>query len=149
MRQYRRYFLLCAPFVVAAVLAAYFGPRCAMAVPKALPLDRWDIPQLAAYLKKAGVELRVQSAQKNGIARQSVYLTSTPKDWCDLNGLVKDPKWIHRWQGTVFCTHETPNAAEALARQWGEQGLLVSPFVFYGDAELLARIKNALNRPLR
>lgn len=147
MRQYRRYFLLGAPFVVAAILTASFGQRRATTMSESLPLDHWGIPKLAAYLNEAGVQVRMQSAQKDGIIRQSVYLTSTQKDWRELNCLVKDPSWIHMWQGIVFCTHETPNAAEELVRQWGDQGLLAGPFAFYGDAELLVRIKDALNHP--
>lgn len=147
MRLYWRCFLLCAPFVVMAILMVPFGQQPVGSVPEALPLDHWDMPQLAAYLQKAGLNLRVQPTQKDGILRRSVYLTAGEKDWQELNGLIKDPEWIHQWRGIAFCTHETPDAAADLARQWGEQGLLVGPFAFYGDGELLARINGALNRP--
>lgn len=147
MRLYWRCFLLCAAFVVVASVAIPFGQRRDVLVPEALPLNRWDVLQLASYLKEAGLNLRPQSVQEDGRIGQSVYLTSTEKDWQELNGLIKDPKRIHQWRGIVFCTYEGPIAAENLARQWGDQGLLVGPFVFYGDGELLARINVALNRP--
>jgi hypothetical protein len=45
-----------------------------------------------------------------------------------------------------YCAIETPNAASNMVHQWGDQGLMVGPFVFYGDAELLSRINVALHR---
>lgn len=146
MRPYWRYLLLCTPFVVMAFLAAPFGQRLALFMPDALPLDDWDISQLTAYLQKTGVEVRMVPTAKDGPLDQSVFLTYTNQDWSYFNGLIKDAKHIHKWRGTVHCLRETSNVAANLAQQWGDQGLLIGPFVFYGDTELLARIHAALNR---
>ncbi|HTU88858.1 MAG TPA: hypothetical protein VMF69_02065 [Gemmataceae bacterium] len=147
MRRSWQYGLLCAPFVVLAFLTIPFGQRRAAPVAEALPLDHWDIPELAAYLNEAGLELNSQPVRKDGDLSQSVFFTSTKKDWYELNRLFKDPKRIHEWRGTVYCSREPPKAAAHLAQQWGNNGLLAGPFVFFGDAELLARIDAALKRP--
>jgi predicted amidohydrolase YtcJ len=142
-----RYVLLGASFMATAFLTVWcFQPPVAPA-PASHPLDNWDIAQLADHLNRAGVELRTVSVQKNGVIDSSAFLTATAMDWSYLNRLNKDPKRIHEWRGIVFCSREMPNSAAKLARQREEHCLLVGPFIFYGDAELLERIGAALNHP--
>ena len=149
MRRSWRYLLLCSPFVVVAFLMVPFGKHHAVPVPPSLPLDRWDIPQLAAYLNEAGVALHTESVQKNGNLGQRAFLTTAKKDWEDLNGLTKDAKQIAHWRGIVYCERPRLMDVADLTHQWGDRCLAVEPFLFYGDAELLARIKAALTRPAR
>lgn len=144
MRRSYRCFLLCAPFVVMALLTVPFGQRSDLLMPEPVSLDHWDIPQLTAYLNEAGVTVHAEPVQKNGDLNYSAYLTSTPKEWDELCLLIKDARWTRAWRGIVYCVCEASNAAD-LASQWGDHGLLVRPFVFYGDTELLCRIKAALN----
>lgn len=149
MRRSWRYIALCAPFMVAAFLMVPFGQRRAVPMPPSLPMEHWDIPQLVAYLNEVGLYVRVQPAQKNGQLGSGAYLTIGKTDWNELNHLTKDPRQIARWRGVVYCERPRPIEAMDLIRQWGEHCLAIEPFLFYGDAELLARIKTALERPIR
>lgn len=149
MRRSWRYLLLCSPFVVVAFLMVPFGKRQAVPVPPSLPLDRWDIPQLAAYLNEAGVVLHTKSVQKNGKLGQRAFLTVDMKDWEELNRLTKDATQIARWRGIVYCERPRLIDVAGLMQQWGDGCLAVEPFIFYGDTDLLARIKAALTPPAR
>lgn len=73
-------------------------------------------------------------------------MTVTEKEWSYLNGLRKTPDKIQQWRGIVYCSRETPRAIAYLAYQWEDRCLRVGPFIFYGDASLLARIAAALHQ---
>jgi len=144
MRWNWRYVLLCGAFTAMTFLTVWLGPR--RAAPEAAPvlLDNWDIPQLAAYLNRAGVEVDMLSTRKDGVAGSNGFLMVVKKDWTYVNQLTKDPSQMHKWRGIVYCGRETPNVLADLARQWHNHCLRVGPFMFYGEAELLARIGAAL-----
>jgi hypothetical protein len=110
-------------------------------------LHDWDIPQLADYLQRSGVDVRLVPVSKDGPLLQAVYLTSTAKEWRDLNRLMKEPQRIPEWQGTLYCERVGENDPAYLLRQWGDHGQQIGPFLFYGDAELLDRILTALAAP--
>ena len=94
------------------------------------------------------MEVRLRAVPKHGPLTHSAYLTSTVKEWRDLNALSTDPNGIQEWCGTVYCEHVGENDVTHLIEQWGtDHCLVVGPFLFYGDAELLARI-SALLAPL-
>jgi hypothetical protein len=145
MRRNLQYVFLCVPFLAMTFLTVWLAPHRTAPQPAPLLLDNWDVPQLAAYLNGAGVEVRTVPTQKDAVGSSSAYLTATQKDWSDLNRLMKDASKIHEWRGTVYCARETANSNANLARPGDEHYLLVGPFIFYGDAELLARIDAALN----
>ena len=135
--------------LAAALLVGWIGLRAGRPAASAVPPDDWDIPQLVAYLNDAGLGLRVVSALKNGVIDQTAFLTTSSKEWDDLNHLPKDPKQIHRWQGTLYCERGRAGFLmrddwSALVRQWGDCCLVVGPFLFYGDRELLDRVRAAL-----
>jgi hypothetical protein len=142
MRRSSRNILLCAPFVAITFLTVW---RVQCRVP-ALPLDQWSIPQLVEQLNRAGLELRTAAVSKEGPFDQSVYLTSTERDWLDLNTLVKDPKRIHEWRGIVYCARKTTNGTPMYPPECEPYSLEVGPFFFYGDTEMLARIAAALGQ---
>lgn len=145
MRCCRRYFLLCVPFAVSAFSMICLHQRHLVPETPSPSLDHWDIPQLAAYLNQVRVEVRAEPIPKGGRLSRSAFLTSAKRVWRDLNFLSKDSSRIREWRGIVYCERATsPDAAASLARQWGDRGLVVGPFVFYGDAKLLARISAAL-----
>jgi hypothetical protein len=107
-------------------------------------IHQWDLPELAIYLNRMGVEVRLRAVPKNGPLSNSAYLTSTTKEWRDLNELSKDPRRIQEWQGTVYCERVGENDVSHLLEQWGEHCLGVGPFLFYGDAQLLERVRDTL-----
>jgi hypothetical protein len=145
MRWNWRYVLLCGAFMAMTFLTVWLGPRRAAPQPAPLLLDNWDIPQLAAYLNRAGVEVYALPTRKYGVADSNGFLMVVKKDWSYVNGLVKDASEIHKWRGIVYCARETAITLADYARQWHNHCLRVGPFIFYGDAELLARIGAALN----
>lgn len=146
MRPIGRSLLLYATFMALALLAVWVGPCRMASVPASSPLDDWDIPQLAAYLNQAGVKVQPVSTQKDGVVSSSVFLMAITKEWSELNGLSKHSERIQEWQGIVFCTHETPASAANLAQQWGDRCLRIGLFLFYGDADLRARIDATLKQ---
>lgn len=113
--------------------------------PSSRPLNDWDIPELAFQLKRMGMEVRLQAVSKNGPLSHSAYLTSTAKEWRDLNLLSKDPRRIHEWRGTIYCERVGDSEMSHLLEQWGDRYLAIRPFIFYGDPELLDRVRIALD----
>jgi hypothetical protein len=144
MQRFSHYGLLTVALVAMTWLAITFQQRLAGPTPPLPPLDQWDIPTLADHLNRAGPEVRLRPVQKNGTFSQSAFLTTTDKNWFDLNALGKDPRWIHKWRGTVYCELRGGADSADLLRLWGDQGWSAGPFLFYGDAELLDRIRAAL-----
>jgi hypothetical protein len=51
---------------------------------------------------------------------------------------------IEEWGGTLYCERLGENHLTYLADEWGEDSLTVGRFIFYGDAELLIRVRDAL-----
>lgn len=144
MQRFFRYGVVPAALAAFVLLAVSLGQRRA-GLPSAPPLDDWDIPELAAQLNRAGLEVRMEAVPKNGVIGPSAFLISAEKDWDDLNSLSKDPRRISEWRGIVYCERVGRSDSSALARQWGGRCLDAGPFLFYGDAGLLARVRAALN----
>jgi hypothetical protein len=111
-------------------------------------LSDWDIPQLAAHLNRNGVPVRLRLVSETTPVVSSAYLTTTAKEWDDLNRLMKEPKRLSEWRGTLYCERVGKNASSYLLEQWGDHCLKIGPFLFYGDAELLERVRSALDAPL-
>jgi hypothetical protein len=107
-------------------------------------IHEWDIPELAVHLNRMGVEVRLRSIPRQGPVGRSAFLTTTAKEWNDLNALTKDPTHIEEWGGTLYCERLGESHMTYLADQWGEYSLTVGPFIFYGDVELLIRVRDAL-----
>jgi len=99
---------------------------------------------LAVHLNRKGVKVQLWTVPKNGPLNHSAYLTSTVKTWRNLNALTKDPRRIHEWRGTLYCERIGESEATHLLEQWGDRCLIVGPFLLYGDAELLQRVRIAL-----
>ena len=130
--------------VLAAVilLVVGVGRRKGGRAAPAVPLDDWNIPQLVAHLNGEGLALRLVSTQKNGAICQAAFLTTTDKEWDELSRLAKKQEWIGRWRGTLYCKRN--RGGEELAYLWGDYHLVVGPFLFFGDPELLERVQTAL-----
>jgi hypothetical protein len=135
--------------LVGALLAVWIGQREGGSPRSIGPADGWDIPRLVAYLNDESLGLRMVATQKNGIIDQTAFLTTTSKGWEDLHCLPKDQKQINRWHGTLYCERGPEGLFEGndwsdLTHQWGDCCLVVGPFLFYGDRELLGRVLAAL-----
>lgn len=107
-----------------------------------VPLDDWDIPQLVAYLNGKGLGLRMVPTQKDAATCQAAFLTTTDKEWDELSRLAKNQALIGQWRGTLYCKRNM--GGEELAFLWGDYHLVVGPFLFFGDIELLERVQTAL-----
>jgi hypothetical protein len=139
---------VCWPLVPAvltgALLAVPLVQRDTGPATPAAALDDWDLARLVAYLNEEGLGLRRVSAQRNGGNPRKAYLTTTAQGWMDLDSLPKDPKRLARWRGTLYCERGPGDHWPDLQEQWGDDCLVVGPFLFFGDRELLGRVRAAL-----
>jgi hypothetical protein len=116
-----------------------------------VPLDDWDVPRLTAFLNEHGLGLRVVPTMQNGQdAGRRAYLTATDKEWEALNSLMKDPRRIDEWRGTLYCLRgKVGENWEPLTERWGATCLVIGPFLLYGDPELLALVRDAVEEFIR
>jgi hypothetical protein len=103
------------------------------------------------YLEERGLGLRAVPTDRNGKTwRRNAFLTRTDQGWDQLSALSKSVGKIDRWRGTVYCERmQQPEEREILSRLWGDCGLIAGPFVFFGDPDLLAEIREALSQAER
>jgi hypothetical protein len=135
--------------LVSASLAVWIGQRVHGPATSDVPPDDWDIPRLVAHLNDQGLGLRMVSTLKTDVIDQTAFLTTTNKKWQVLNRLPKDHKQIDLWRGTLYCELGRDGLFmrddwSALTSQWGDCCLVIGPFLFYGDRELLGRVRAAL-----
>jgi hypothetical protein len=105
----------------------------------------WDIPRLAGYLNEKGLNLRLRPTQESGPIATSAYLLTDERPWLELNRLVKTPEFMEPWRGTLYCEWGGEGRRwNNLASQWGDCHLIAGPFIFFGDRELLARVRAVL-----
>ncbi len=110
-------------------------------------LDDWDMPRLLAYLSDRGLSLRPVSSSANGNFTNGVFLTRTSMELPQLNYLPRVRERIDLWQGTIFCQpFRDPELWDIQIADWGDCCLIVPPFLFFGDRELLAAVLEALDR---
>jgi hypothetical protein len=135
--------LVFAPLLVLALIWVWVW-RTGPPVPRR-DLTRWDLPRLLEHLRARGVDLYATSPMKDGPIVDKVYLTTEPRDWPELQQLFRDNDQIDRWRGVLFC--ERLNVQDDRTwdlQRWGDCCLVVGPFVFFGDRDLLARVRAAL-----
>jgi hypothetical protein len=113
--------------------------------PPMLCLDGWSVPDLVRHLEARGLGLcAVPTPRKGGPLGRNAFLAPPGKTIDELDGLIKDPAYIARWRGVVYCEEYLRADARNLEGEWGDCFLLAGPFVFFGDRELLSRIRDAL-----
>jgi hypothetical protein len=142
MQRFSRYGWWSAAFVTMILLAVASKPRSTDSAPSS-PIDDWSIPELVEHLNQMGVQMQLRSTQADGVVGTTAFLTTGDKDWHALNTLNKDAKRISEWRGILYC-ERVGNGDTSVARLWGDRCLLVGPFLFYGDAELLKRVRAGL-----
>jgi hypothetical protein len=143
MLRFSRYGWWPAVFVTMILLAVASRPSKDFA-PSSRPIDDWSMVELVEHLNRMGVEVRLRSTQQNGAFLHSVFLTTIDKDWHALNSLNKDDKRIGEWRGVLHCARVGEGQAIRALHLLGDRCLVVGPFLFYGDAELLRRVHAAL-----
>jgi hypothetical protein len=144
MQRFARYGLFFSALGATTLLTFSVRKHDAESVPSTRPIRDWDIAELAVHLNRMGVEVRLRAVPRNGTLNRMAFLTSTGKEWSELNALNKDPIRIHEWRGTIYCEQIGESDVTYLLEQWGDRCLVVRPFVFYGDAELLERVRTSL-----
>jgi hypothetical protein len=134
------------PLLLAVLVGAWVRSRGHRAAPRTPPeLQDWDINDLAEHLRGAGLPLREVATAEDGDARNSAYLTTTASTWDELARLARVPERRAGWEGTVYCERNTRESDRKLCRHlWGECYLCAGPFLFFGDPELLGRIRAVL-----
>jgi hypothetical protein len=137
---------LAACFSGIVLLAVTCGKQQVGPAASPLPLDDWHILEMVAHLNRAGLKLRLITVSKHGAIGPSVYLTATKKEWEELNNLHKDHQIIDRWKGVLYCERVTGYDPSEMMQSWGDDCLLIGPFLFYGDAEMLAHVRAALSQ---
>jgi hypothetical protein len=139
---------LSALLLAGVVLAVWIGQRKYASTSPPVSLDDWDIARLVLHLNGQGLRLRAMATQWNGVIERTAFLTTTEKTWHDFNRLPRDPQRIESWSGVVHC-ERGPGGEDwnALIEQWGDCCLVVGPFLFFGDRELLDRIRALLMAP--
>ena len=101
--------------------------------------------ELAVLLRDKLAGARIVSTRADGQIDRSFILTVRDSDEDALRSLPRQSDRIDRWRGTVQCEWLVDwQAAELFLEQWGECGLAQPPFVFFGDKDMLAQIKEAL-----
>jgi hypothetical protein len=114
--------------------------------PPRVPLDGWDVPELARHLRGRGLGLCVIPAHRGGPPAGGAFLARSARPWEELAALPRDPARIDSWAGVVYCERvRDPGARAWLAGWWGEGCCLeAGPFLFFGDCRLLEDIAGAL-----
>ncbi len=145
MRQPRAHWILSAGFVASILLATSLGKRTNSPNIPPIPLNDWDVLELAVYLNRTGMHLHVVSTAQAGGVQNTAFLTTTERSWHELNHLTKNAKQLDRWQGILYCERvESDDIRKQLADQWGEFAWSVGPFLFFGDPDLLSRVRAVL-----
>jgi hypothetical protein len=142
--------LVVVPLLGVLVVGAGQCPK-RRASPLARPtLSDWQLPQLVECLNAHGMELRVVPVTETNTPPcvNSAFLTTTKQTWSDLTQLLKVTEKIDTWKGTLYCERlHQPNARVEQIEMWGDCCLVVGPFLFFGDRELLARVSAVLAVP--
>lgn len=141
MQHFARYSFPAAVVLATTFLTVSVGPRVIQRAVMQRRLNDWDVPALVEHLDRAGLKLRLCSPRKDGAITRFAYLTTTDKTWADLSCLRRnDSRGFQEWRGTVFCERSNKDWQLAFDPR-DERYLEVGPFVFYGDVELLERIR--------
>jgi hypothetical protein len=104
--------------------------------------------EMVQTLKRRLPDLRVVPARPDGELSSGVYLCDAERRLEELQWMPRSEACAGKWSGVVFCEHVGP-LDYVQSGAWGQNGLQVGPFLFFGDAKLIARIRDALRRPPR
>lgn len=144
MKRFAFYGLSAAAVLAVSLFAFSVGHRQVQRAATLRALENWDFPELVEHLNRAGLEVRIQSPRQDGKPAHNAFLTTTPRDWDDLNrlGICPGPRRIQEWRGVIYC--ERAGKGEPSFLHWSDHLFVVGPFAFCGDAEFLERIRAIL-----
>ncbi len=101
--------------------------------------------EMATLLLGKFPKARIVSTRADGQIDRSFILTVRDCDEDTLRSLPRVSERVEQWRGTVLCEWVVNSQpAELCLEEWGEHGLTLPPFLFFGDKELLRQIKEAL-----
>ncbi len=128
-----------------ALLGSWYPPGTDVAgEPPLVRMDGWGVAEVVRHLEARGLGLCALPTRKGGPLVRNVFLTVPGKTFEDVEGLIKQPAFIGRWKGVVYCEEYPRAEARDLETLWADCAWRAGPFVFFGDRELLARIREAL-----
>jgi hypothetical protein len=142
--------LVCCLAYVSALVALAAGQWQRSRQPPPAPsplagLGDWDVPQLVRHLRNRGLALRLVPTGQAARISDKAYLTATELGFADLNLLLMVRDHAARWSGAVYCERVRPaGSRDDQVLLWGDCGLSVGPFIFFGDPRLLREIRAAL-----
>jgi hypothetical protein len=81
-----------------------------------------------------------------GNPEAGIYLCTRSRTRDQLMGLPRAREHAHRWQGVAHCEMVGKMVAvdEYDIQSWGEYGMQIGPFLFFGDPDLLQRIRKVV-----
>jgi hypothetical protein len=101
-----------------------------------------SIYEIAARLEARGLPLRVFANGLEGPDRAYAYFTLNPEAPFSLSP-VRSPEFARQWRGIVhvqrIVAYDVVNTSE-----WGEYGMQMGEWLFFGDPELLRHVEEAL-----
>jgi hypothetical protein len=134
----RRWFVICLLAFVSGFLVDFCLPR-RLAVER---VDLRSIYDIAARLEAKHLRLRVFVNGLDGPDRAYAYFTQNPEAPLSLSP-VRSPEFAGQWKGVVhvqrIAPYDFPNT-----RAWGEYGMQVADWLFFGDPDLLRRLEDTL-----
>jgi hypothetical protein len=136
--------------VAAGLLLSGWAGRQPAPPPSLVVRGAEDIPGLVALLRSRGLVLRLASTRAHGDIHDNAFLLARARTWAELNRLVKARKYAEQWRGIVFCEcvrDPFPCLQRTEIEAWGDCCLQAPPFLFFGDPELIALIRDALLDP--
>jgi hypothetical protein len=114
------------------------------------PLDTsgWGLVEFIDHLHAAGLPLHVVATREDGRWGNSVYLSEDPQmTWRCVHGKTRNVERIGQWKGVVLVEHlPLEGYTEWYVTEWGSNGCQIDCFVVFGDANLVARLRQAFNR---
>jgi hypothetical protein len=100
------------------------------------------ITELTELLRRSGSPLHVVAMTDRSL-EDGVYLCLRPQRRQQLQWLRRAPEYGGHWQGVVYCERHG-SLGDLTVDRWGEYGMEIGPFVFFGDPVLLQGIQKAV-----
>ncbi len=138
MRNWKQYALWGAGL---AALTAVVGFRLAGGRETIRP--ECSLRELAGRLRERLPDLHVVPQRRDGGYASGAYFCTSPREFDGLVRLPRNPTRAGEWSGVVFC-ERVSGAMPVVCDGWGVNGLEIGPFLFFGDAKLIARIRDAV-----
>lgn len=103
------------------------------------------LAELRELLSQDAPLLTVVPMSRNDV-EFGMYICAHPSTHEQLSRLLRNSQNAGRWQGVIFCERVTkwnPITEEEL-RTWGKHGMQIGSLLFFGDPELLERLRTVI-----